>query len=138
MLGREFHRCHRLSAWFTQCSVPAGCGRPGAGCVRGSSPVPHSLVSVDSLASWTGPQTHNQNQRLAWTHRQTLPAAEDKSVQTPRIKTEYSCCYKHEQILFLVPVTTREQTVTECSAFHFTLTKTAGTETSVGPASKKL
>lgn len=63
--------CQRVS------SVPASCGRPVAGCVRGSSLALRFLGSADPSVSWTGPQTHNQNQRVTWTHTQTAPAAED-------------------------------------------------------------
>ena len=57
--------------------VPAGCGRPGGGCERGSALALRFLGSADSSVSWTGPQTPNQNQSLTWTHTQTAPAAED-------------------------------------------------------------
>lgn len=63
-----------LLTWGTWLkTIPAGCGRPVVGCVRGSSLALHFLGSADPYC--TGPQTDNQTQ--IWSHTQTAPAAED-------------------------------------------------------------
>lgn len=50
-------RCRVNSLNWRQwmCSVPAGCGRPVAGCVRGSSLALRFLGSADPSVSWAGP-----------------------------------------------------------------------------------
>lgn len=49
-------------------TIPAGCGRPVAGCVPGSALVQRFRGSADSSVSWTGWQTQNRDQSLTWTH----------------------------------------------------------------------